>query len=70
MESLTDAPAATRLHYVPDDLTIWLDTDIGEQDGLCIGVGGDRVAALVDARKELQARLADLDRALAAEVAS
>ena len=62
---LTPAGAATRLHYVQEEPalgSVWLDTDIGQQDGLTIGIGQTPREALMDARDELHARVADLDR--------
>jgi hypothetical protein len=69
-ELLSETHEATHLHYIPENGTLWLDTDSGVEDGLCIGIGETRHAALLDARAELHARVADLDRALATEVAS
>ena len=61
IENVTpDAEAATRVHIIDDD-TIWLDTDIGERDGLCIGTGATRDEAIRDAIGELLQRAADLD---------
>ena len=58
---------ATRLHYLLDDREVWLDTDIGIQNGLCIGVGRTLREALLDAQEELRGRLADCAVALAGD---
>ena len=36
-----------------DGWEIWLDTDIAEHDGLCVGTGPTRTDALTDAVNEL-----------------
>lgn len=64
VEALTSGGAATHLHFLPDDLVVWLDTDIGIQDGLCIGVGATRRDTILDAIRELRDRLVGLERAL------
>ena len=61
-----DPDAATRLHYIDDEL--WLDTDISEQDGICIGLGSTLAQAARDALAELEARCADLRAAIADEI--
>ena len=63
LETIARAGAATRLHVV-DGCEVWLDTDIGDCDGLCIGVGDDRAEALRAAIAELRDRMADLEQAL------
>lgn len=65
MERLTADGAATHLHYDAELGGVWLDTDIGEGDGLVVGMGETRDKALADARTELHARIADLDAAIA-----
>lgn len=63
----TDTDAATHVHHFQDgsrDHVVWLDTEIGERDGLCIGLGETKADAIVDAIVELQARLDDLKAAL------
>jgi hypothetical protein len=60
-----DKDAATHLHYI--DGALWLDTDIGEEDGLCIGLGETLIEAATDALAELEARCADLRAAIADE---
>lgn len=68
MEELTaDKDEATRLHYDADAGCVWLDTDIGEQDGLVVGVGSGRLEAVADALKELRSRVRDLEGVLWAE---
>jgi hypothetical protein len=63
VEDLTpDIDAATRLHMVAGS-QVWLDTDIGSCDGICIGVGDDRAAAIDDAIVELRSRLTELEHA-------
>jgi hypothetical protein len=44
------------------DIEVWLDTEIEECDGVCIGHAITRIQALDDARTELQARLADVEQ--------
>ena len=66
MNLTRDRDAATRLHYIDDDL--WLDTDIAERDGLCIGIGSTLRAAAEDALRELEARCTDLRAAIAEAV--
>jgi len=61
--NLSHRNAATQLHYLDDEL--WLDTDIAERDGLCIGVGSTLIEAARDAEKELEARLRELRSAIA-----
>lgn len=39
---------------------VWLDTDIAEQDGLCIGVGPTRYEAIVSAAEDLEEALRKL----------
>lgn len=39
---------------------VWLDTEVADHDGLCIGLGDTRDAAVADAVKDLEARLAEL----------
>lgn len=65
MELLTREGAATRLHVEQDvdgTWVVWLDTDIDERDGICIGIGADRASALADAYTELSDRLTELKR--------
>jgi hypothetical protein len=53
----------TRIHVIGDDgdVEIWLDTEVDECDGICIGHAGSGIQALDDARAELKARLADVE---------
>lgn len=37
------------------DWTVWLNTDIDDYDGICLGIGVDRNAAVADAVKVLEA---------------
>jgi hypothetical protein len=63
--TLTPGDSATRLHLFTDDgVDVWLDTDIDERDGLCIGMGNTPREALQDALRELEGRCLDLRRAL------
>ena len=39
------------------DWDIWLDTEVAERDGLCIGVGQTRAAAIEDAISDLEEAL-------------
>lgn len=39
---------------------VWLDTDIDECDGLCIGVGSTRDEALASAETDLHVALSEL----------
>ncbi len=56
----------SRVHLVEDSWgagthwEVWLDTDVGEQDGLCIGSGATRDQAVADAVTELEAALEEL----------
>ncbi len=63
-----DKDAATRVHYVPGDGVIWLDTDVGIEDGVSIGVGRTKRQAVEDAVAELRARIVDLQRELDRDV--
>lgn len=45
------------VHEEEDGVQVWLDTEVQDRDGLCIGVGATRAEALVDASLELQHRL-------------
>ena len=60
VDTIARAGAATRLHLV-DDEQVWLDTDVGTCDGICIGVGDTRAEAIADALAELRDRIADLE---------
>lgn len=62
IETINREGSATRLHVV-DSEQVWLDTDIGDRDGLCIGCGVSREAAIEDAIMELRDRIADLEAA-------
>lgn len=66
VETIAREGAATRIHVI-DGVQVWLDTERGECDGLCIGVGDDRAEAIRDAIAELRDRLSDLERALKSE---
>ncbi len=61
VEHVSPDGAATHLHIVDGD-TVWLDTDVGVEDGLVIGVGPTRREAIADAILELRARLIDLEQ--------
>lgn len=60
VDTIARAGAATRLHVV-DNEQVWLDSDLGDRGGICIGVGDDRAEAIRDAIAELQDRMADLE---------
>lgn len=48
---------AFRVHLdAPDDVEIWLDTQYGYMDGLCVGVGRDFDSAKADQRLLAAAR--------------
>ena len=43
---------SNKLHIVseqPNDFTVWLNTEVQDFDGLCIGCGNSREAAVMDA---------------------
>lgn len=44
--------ASNQVHIIsetPNDYEVWLNTDVGDFDGLCIGCGASRKAAITDA---------------------
>ena len=57
-----DRDAVTVLHYRLGQL--WLDTDIGEADGICIAIGTTRNQIIHRALIELDHRVCDLRKAL------
>jgi hypothetical protein len=70
---------AIRVHLFDDagGIAIWLDTEIAEHDGLCIGLGKTRPLAINDALLELRAAVRvleaaeyDMGRAIAAATAA
>lgn len=44
-----------------DGVGVWLDTDDGISDGLCIGTGGTIAEAVADAKQELAKGMLALD---------
>ena len=44
--------------------SVWLDTESGDMDGICLGTGATAEEALRDAREELAAALTEVDRQL------
>lgn len=51
------------LSEVRDDFEVWLNTNIDDFDGLCIGCGVTRAAAIRDALDVLQQGVAALEKA-------
>lgn len=70
IETLTAGDTSTRLHYDHELAAVWLDTHRGVRDGLVIGIGDTRKAALADAILELLSRVRDLQVAREEEVAN
>lgn len=57
-----------RLHIAsssPDDFEVWLNTDDGDYDGLCIGCGQSRQEAITSAVEVLREGLGKLESAAA-----
>ncbi len=46
--------------YKCGEFAVWLDTEVADHDGLCIGLGATRDEAVAQAVKDLEARLAEL----------
>jgi hypothetical protein len=63
VERLSRDGADTTLHLI-NETDVWLDTENGETDGLVIGTGEDRAAAIHAAIRELTERVLDLVDAL------
>ncbi len=42
------------------EFAVWLDTEVVDHDGICLGLGATRDAAVADAVADLEARLAEL----------
>lgn len=66
VETIEHLGECTRLHVIDSGgaFQVWLDTDIGTEDGICIGLGITREQALEDAFEELKARVVDLQDAV------
>lgn len=43
---------------------VWLDTEVADFDGICLGCGTTREEALLDAKEELEAALDAVNREL------
>lgn len=57
---------SNRIHIlseVRDDFEVWLNTDVGEFDGLCIGCGVTREGAIADALDILRQGVSALGKA-------
>lgn len=53
----------SEIHIVQDRghaVEVWLDTEVAECDGLCIGTGSTRDEALAEAETDLQVALSEL----------
>ena len=53
----------SEIHLMQDGahaFEVWLDTEVAECDGLCIGVGSTRDEALAEAETDLQLALSEL----------
>jgi len=55
---------AARIHVVhehPNPFEVWIDTEFGVRDGVCIGAGDTREAAIAQAKLELTEQLVALE---------